>query len=333
MKSCFFGLLLLSLFILLTNNINAQNYSILSESDTLSLYSKVFESNRKLILTKSKSISDRDINCIIYLDAHWSNVNGMILQTADNLIITKEIPESILVGIIPENRDEELTSKDYLLKFIIDEVIPYLSKEFNISPKATIAGYSLGGYFATYSFLQYNSIFNSCIAISPAYWPNNCDVIELIRQKNENDSICGNLYIAIGNRRWVDISIRDFVFEAKEVIEENEKIRFRFNDLDGFSHNSTVTIGFGLGLGFIYDDWEWINILEEQNEYLKNYPESWGHLEVKGDALFHLYKTNEAHDIYEKAIFYLLRDNELSKANRNNIQNRLEEKIKNCNSI
>lgn len=322
-------LLFLILLFLFENNVKAQNYLGLNKPDTLFINSKNFESIRKVVITKSKGIVEENKpDCIIYLDAHW--LNETILQTADCLIITKEIPESVLVGIIPENRDKELTEKDTLLKFITEELIPYLSQKYNVSSNITIAGYSFGGYFATYSFLQKNNIFNSCVAISPAYWPNNSEILELMKRKSSDKSISGNLYLAIGDRRWVDISIQDFVFKAKSILEKDENIRFKFNKLEGFSHNSTSTVGFGLGLGFVYDDWEWANILEEENEYLKIYPKSWGHLELKGDALYHMQRKIEAEEFYNKALFNLTGDNELSTKEKVEIRERLNEKITNC---
>ncbi|RNC64871.1 alpha/beta hydrolase-fold protein [Proteiniphilum sp. X52] len=307
----------------------AQNYSVLTKSDTLSIDSRIFESIRKVIITKFKGVIEDDKpNCIIYLDAHW--LNETILLAADDLILAKEIPESVLVGIIPENREKELTEKDYLSKFITEELIPYLSKEYSISSNITIAFYSFGGYFATHLFLQKNDIFNSCIAISPTYWPNNCEILELMERKSKDKSISGNLYLAIGDRRWVEVSVRDFVFKAKTILEKDNNIRFKFNDLEGFSHSSTPTVGFGLGLGFIFDEWEWGNILEEQNEYLRVYPRSWGHLELKGDALWHMRRKIEAREFYDKALSNLSEDQELSVEKEVEIRERLEEKIKNC---
>lgn len=108
-----------------------------------------------------------------------------------------------------------------------------------------------------------------------------------------------NFYLAIGDKRWDEISLRKYVLRAKKILEQIKGLYFGFNDLIGFGHNATPTVGFGLGLGFIYDEWEWTNILREQERNLKSYPGFWGHLEIKADALLHLNQIIEARALYK----------------------------------
>lgn len=328
MNKRFFLILLTT--ITFSNFFYAQSYSKLNNSDTLSIFSNIFQSERKIIITKSKQ-SDKaktEVNCIIYLDADDNNINGIILQSANNLISYNEIPQSYLIGIIQEDRNKELVEKEKLLEFITNEIIPMIEKKYSVSLKITIAGHSFGAYFATYAFLERNDIYNSCIAISPAYWPNNEDVLKLMNEKIK--SATGNFYLSIGNKRWDEISLRNYVFKAKQILSNSKTIRFKFQDLDGFSHNATSSVGFGLGLSFIYDEWEWGNILEEQNRRLKSDPDFWGHLEIKGDALYHMKRLSEAKIVYQEALNKTPKDKDLSKKEIMEITSRLNEKIKNC---
>jgi enterochelin esterase-like enzyme len=326
--------LLLNLFniIIFSNYCLAQTYAQFSKSDTISIPSKIFQSERKIIITKTKSINNasKENNCILYLDADDKNINGIFLQSANTLIACNEMPRSYLVGIIQEDRNNELLEKTRLLEFLTDEVIPLLEKNYNISKNITISGHSFGAYFATYAFLKNNAIFKSCIAISPAYWPNKGDVIALMNEKTETNSVSGNFYLSVGDKRWDEISLRNDVFKAQKILSSTKNIRFNFNDLKGFSHNATPTIGFGSGLNFIYDEWEWGNILEEQESRLKSFPDFWGHLEIKGDALFHLNRISEAKIIYKEALNSIPKDEDLSSKEKNEITKRLNGKIKNC---
>lgn len=316
--------------IIVSNFCFAQNYSQLTKSDTITIHSKIFETERKIIVTKSLKIKEeaRDNNCIVYMDADDKNINGIFLQSANNLMALNEIPQSYLVGIMQEDRNKELLEKEKLYNFLTEEVIPMLNKTYSISQKITIAGHSFGGYFATYSFLKNNALFNSCIAISPAYWPNEKDVLLMMHDKI--NTVTGHFYLAVGDKRWDEISLRDYIFDARKLWSNSKTTRFRFTDLEGFSHNATPTVGFGLGLNHIYDVWEWRNILEEQEKRLKSFPGFWGHLEIKGDALCHLNRTSEAKTVYREALKSVSKDEKLTIEKSTELTKRLTNKIQNC---
>ncbi|RYG53752.1 MAG: hypothetical protein EOO01_03525, partial [Chitinophagaceae bacterium] len=252
-------LLLLSVQLLIVSFCSAQTYSQLHASDTITIHSKTLQAERKVIVTRSGKIKDgdRNNNCILYMDADDRNINGIILQSANNLLANDEIPASYLIGIMQVDRNNELLEKEKLLRFLTEELIPELTGKYHIASQITIAGHSFGAYFATYAFLKNNSLYHSCIAISPAYWPNESDVLHLLDQTR--NSIPGNFFLAVGDKRWDEISLRDGVIKAKNILKDQKKIRFIFDDLRGFSHNATPTPGFALGLSFIYDEWEWGN--------------------------------------------------------------------------
>lgn len=321
----------LSLFLSIISSLYfAQKYSELNKSDTITIKSQIFQTERKIILTKSINIKTeaKDNNCILYMDADDPNINGIMLQSVNNLIGNKEIPQGYFVGIMHEDRNNELVEKEKLYKFITEEVIPFLEKQYNISIKVTIAGHSFGAYFATFAFLRNNALFNSCIAISPAYWPNKKDVLLLMDEKI--NSVSGNFYLAIGDRRWDEISIRDYTIDVQKLLKTSKNIRFSFTDLVGFSHNATPTIGFGLGLNFIYDEWEWENILYEQEKRLKNDPNFWAFLEIKADALCHLKRISEAKNTYKEAMSKIHNDKYLTGKKKAENTKRLKNKYKNC---
>lgn len=308
----------------------AQVYSQLSSSDTIAIHSKVFGTERKIIVTSPSKIKNGDPprNGIVYLDADNQNINGILLQSANNLMTNQEIPQSYLVGIIHENRNAELLEKDQLLNFLKEELIPLLRDRFGIAEPFTIVGHSFGGYFATYAFLKDNDIYNSCIAISPAYWPNKNDVLNLLQEKQS--VIRGNFYLAVGDKRWDEISLRKGIFKAQNILVKQSGIVFNFSDLKGFSHNATPIVGLGLGLNFIYDGWEWTNILEEQDNKLKLFPGFWGHLEIKADALFHLNSISKAKSYYLEALVNVAKDENLSTSEMSTLTKRLRAKLKKC---
>lgn len=137
-------------------------------------------------------------------------------------------------------------------------MVPYVQQNYKLKPELTLVGHSFGAYFATYCFLKNNKLFNSCVAISPAYWPNQKDIYKLAERVLSNQTITGNFFLANGDKRWDEISLQEGVAEFRNLMDRRKGIiRFEYAELGGFNHNSTPTVGFGLGLNFVFDEWKW----------------------------------------------------------------------------
>ncbi len=67
-----------------------QNYSQFDKSDTISISSKVFQTKRKIIVTKPKNIKpdSKENSCILYLDANFRNLNGIFYNLTIILSLT-----------------------------------------------------------------------------------------------------------------------------------------------------------------------------------------------------------------------------------------------------
>jgi hypothetical protein len=319
-------------FILITLNCFCQSHSFYSKPDTLSIDSKIFGTVRKITVSIPNDYEKlkQPKNCILYVDGDDDEISGTILQATNNLYLYDDIPQSILVGIFHENRDQELQEKNKLYDFITNEVLPKITEKYSVKKEVTIVGHSFGAYFSTFCFFKNNALFNNCIAISPAYWPNKNDIYTIaVQELKKQEKLTGNFYLAIGDKRWGDISLRDGVLKFKNIIEsKRNKFTFRFNDLIGFNHNSSPTVGFGLGLNFCFDEWEWESVLEDQNNRIKSFPNFWRHYELKADALRHLKRTTEALETYKITIEKLNLDKEISITDRKHFLKRIEEKMR-----
>jgi predicted alpha/beta superfamily hydrolase len=309
-----------------------QSHSFYAKPDTINIDSKIFNSARKFTISVPKDIDKlkKPKNCIVYVDGDNDEISGTILQTTNNLYLSDDIPQSILIGIFHENRDEELVEKTQLLNFILTEVLPVIQSKYLIENELTILGHSFGGYFSTYCFFQRNDIFRNCVAISPAYWANEKDIYKLLNlETSKHQQISGNLFIAIGDKRWDDISLIEGVQTLKNIIEKKtNKFNYTIEKLIGFNHNSTPTVGFALGLNYCYDTWEWNGIVEEQNTRITAFPDFWRHYELKANALEKLNRKREAIETYEIAISKLVNDPEVTKSDKKKFSKILNQKIK-----
>ncbi|WP_341907498.1 hypothetical protein [Fluviicola taffensis] len=106
----FFSFLLQSIIAL------GQSHSFYTQQDTMTIDSKVFGAKRKITVSIPKDYEKlkQPKNCIIYLDGDNDEIAGTLLQTANNLYLSDDIPQSILVGIFHEDRNQELQEKEKL---------------------------------------------------------------------------------------------------------------------------------------------------------------------------------------------------------------------------
>lgn len=120
-----------------------------------------------------------------YFNNSTRNYPLLIVQDGDYLFKDVEA-EVIFVGVLPHDRTaeytpwpEEVSSKRYLgeadayLNWIVQSLIPYMRKSFNISDKREeigIAGASFGGLVSLYALFKYHDVFGHYILLSPSIW-------------------------------------------------------------------------------------------------------------------------------------------------------------------
>lgn len=94
--------------------------------------------------------------------------------TLDNLIADKKIPPIVTIFIdSTETREEELSCNDNFSDIIVEELIPWVRENYNISNKAyeaIIGGVSMGGLTASYLGLKHSEVFGNVLSQSGSYW-------------------------------------------------------------------------------------------------------------------------------------------------------------------
>ncbi len=96
------------------------------------------------------------------------------------------IPEMILVGITNTRRIRDLTpttqdpeqrkhhpdagGADAFLKFLTDELTPWVNARYRTQPYRILVGHSLGGLFAVHALLVRPDSFQAYLAVSPSLW-------------------------------------------------------------------------------------------------------------------------------------------------------------------
>jgi predicted alpha/beta superfamily hydrolase len=106
---------------------------------------------------------------------------GMITRVQEFVRGEGYVPQTIIVSVLGIDRIKDFTpthlenwktsgGADNFLRFIKEELIPYVNKTYPSNGDNTLWGHSLGGMFATYAMLKEPATFKSYIAVDPSVW-------------------------------------------------------------------------------------------------------------------------------------------------------------------
>jgi len=120
---------------------------------------------------------------------HFIHASGIVQILAQ----TGLAPQIILIGI-PNTKDRahDLTPQidtasvqfptgggaDSFLKFLTDELVPFVDKTYRTEPYKILIGHSFGGLFAVHTLLTKPDAFDAYIAISPSLWWNHWSEVQ-----------------------------------------------------------------------------------------------------------------------------------------------------------
>ena len=210
-----------------------------------SLYSEVLQEQREIWIHLPEEFDSTKQYPVIYLlDAsqHFYVVTGMLKQ-----LIPWQIPNSIVVGITNTDRTRDFTHTNvpfqrgqesetsggasHFIKFIEEELKPFINTKYPTENNNTIIGHSTAGLFVLYSYLYHENSFDNYLAIDPSLWWDKEDLVKsaqtLINEGNRKEK---SLYIAVANSIG---KAMDTVKVRKDKTEPTEGIRanLKFHDL------------------------------------------------------------------------------------------------------
>ena len=148
------------------------------------MVSSVLEERRSLYIHLPDGYArSNDRYPVLYvLDAEWNfrKVVGIV----DHLSASRRIPPMIVVGVpnrlragrisrftdlAPAHAERtESAGAQRFLRFVAEELIPFVDERYRTAPHRTLLGHSLGGLFAVFALLEKPEAFTGFIAISPS---------------------------------------------------------------------------------------------------------------------------------------------------------------------
>ena len=251
------------IFTLLVNLSNSQNLDSLYVSkinDTI--LSKYLNEKRPIEIQLPRSYDvelDKKYPLIIVLDGDY--MFNIAAGSVDYLSYWGDIPENLVVGISQkETRFKDssifdnlthtpITSTASFYDFIVNEVIPYFTKNYRISNFRVILGHERTANFANFFLLKKNPVFRGVISISPKI------------SKNMNTYLSENLSKTNSNIVYtLSSSKKDFESIFKDVIDlqnsldsvNNKNLKFKSLIFDEENHYILPSISVPKSISTLY---------------------------------------------------------------------------------
>ena len=246
MKKYVLNILIFTLFVnsLFSQNLDSLNISRINDT----ILSKYLNEKRPIEIQLPRSYDaspDKKYPLIVVLDGDY--MFNIVAGSVDYLSYWGDIPENLIVGIHQkETRFKDssvldnithtpITSTASFYDFIVNEVIPYFSKNYRISNFRVILGQERTANFANFFLLKKNPVFQAVISISPkmsknmnSYLSENLSktnskiVYTLSSSKKDFESIYKN--VAELKNSLDSISNKNLKFESLIFNEENHYI-------------------------------------------------------------------------------------------------------------
>jgi len=239
---------------------------------------------------------------LLLLDGYyhfWYTLNTLFFLSGNDII-----PEFILVALPNTDRTRDLTpthsiiyydgteNEDLLktsgggenfLKFINEELMPEIDKNYNTMKLKVFDGNSFGGLTAAQSFLSNNSPFNAYISMDPSmWWDNDLCTKQLKSVKTLSNTKSWYMSGANNNEFKADTTNTRKAQERfyKLLQEQPNAVRTKFQIYEDENHQSVTLKSLYDGIRFIFKSYRLTTEIKEDvtlfKAHFKQLSEEWG---------------------------------------------------------
>ncbi|MEH6538248.1 MAG: alpha/beta hydrolase-fold protein [Psychroserpens sp.] len=191
--------------------------------------------------------NDKNDYPVVYLldgDYNFHYVTGLIELMSN---VSGKMPECIVVGITDKGASKyrknctpnQIKGRDgnaeNYIKFIDNELKPLIKSKYRTADYNIIIGHSIGGLFVTNFLLKKPDAFNAFIAIDPALWLGEFEIINRADSIYESkDSLSSLFYISSSNARGMGID--KYITVLEKQFSDNKN--WKYFNLENENHNS-----------------------------------------------------------------------------------------------
>jgi predicted alpha/beta superfamily hydrolase len=256
--------------------------------ERLELKSEILNERRRYWVYLPASYHDKEFAPqrypVLYLfdgDLHFQSASGVVQFMSENINANVQIPELIIVAIPNTHRARDLTptnsGKGYdgkdtpifaqsgggplFLKFLREELIPHIERNYRTEPYRILVGHSLGGLLAAHDCLQSSPVFQAHLAIDPAAWWDDQFLLKSAKQIFQKGAVSTrSLYMALANeppnKNFPDPLLWNRSSRAlADFFGSNAHLpfRFRFQYFESETHSSVPLLSLYEGLLFTFE--------------------------------------------------------------------------------
>jgi hypothetical protein len=302
-------LCILTIFFILISTIpfySQENTNDIVIGKTIKIKSEILNEERNIFIYLPNNYNQTTTKYpVLYLldgNDHFIHASGTVSFLSGN---AGTIPQSIVVGIPNTVRQRDFTptktenvpqsgGADNFLKFMKEELFPYIEENYRTEPYRILFGHSLTAMFSIYTLLTNPDLFNGYIAASPYVMYDNNYVVELAK-KNLPEAYDNNkyLYITLGN----EPDYFEPLGELTDLLDSKspENLGWNYTFMENDEHGSVPLKTIYGGLERIYKGWQLpqdlaeTGNLESVKKHYKNLSEKYGY-EVKiPEAILNLF--------------------------------------------
>lgn len=193
---------------------------------------------------------------VVYLldgsaDEDFIHIAGLMQFAAFEWVAWQQ--PSIVVGIANTDRKRDLTypttvardKSDFpttggsaaFMRFVADEVIPFVEANYRTAPDRMLIGQSLGGLFAAEVLVKRPELFQHYLVVSPSLWWDDGSLLNIAPAFTDPAKAPKQVYIAVGREGRV------MVGGAKKLaalVKKSAKTRMGFSYLKEFDHGNIL---------------------------------------------------------------------------------------------
>jgi predicted alpha/beta superfamily hydrolase len=245
--------LIISIILSFSNYLVAQNGPELKNKkafvigETIEIQSEILNENRTLNIYLPNGYSRDSIKTypVIYLldgslDEDILHIAGLVQFGSFSWI--NMIPETIVVGIANIDRRRDFTypttnkndklkfpttgESEKFIKFIGNELQPFIEKKYKTDTIKTLIGQSLGGLLATEILFKQAELFDNYIIVSPSLW---WDEESLLKFNPQTYQSSKSIYIAVGKEGAVmERTAKELYSKLNLTKKDNSELYFEF---------------------------------------------------------------------------------------------------------
>lgn len=169
-------------------------------------------------------------------------------------------PPQIVVGVDQRDRGVDLgRNQEAFTRFLVEELVPFIDREFRTTQFRTLIGHSLGGRFALMTFCRAPGVFPAVIAISPGGGDSTgADVTTRCLQQAfaASGPVLRQLVLSAGDREPRNL---EGMHRLRDFLRASAPPSWRWTAIDGagLGHTETPLATIPPGIRFIHDASVW----------------------------------------------------------------------------